>query len=1129
MKKISFWSLLLLVIILVLSTSSVSAQVKPSVNIVLRSLEGREGRLSSDFTGTRGYLLASTSDLALTYGYKVLVSCPPGLKVQVTNGICNKETFLTSIQSYTSSIRIVNDDIATSSISYVIKAIKYDGKEYASSSATIVVPSVPTNSNPQIKLSVSNLKASQYTGTSSNVEFDLSLQTALPHKQWRLWNFCDADSLNRIIYEVVHDSNEAPASYTDSCYTGPTNANPDVEYDSTDSIVKLHYKIATKNIDQRFVIKASLADEFGRDLRQYGFGQVSLRLDQGLISDPSILNNSSSTDCFRFSTNLTSGSIGPDVIALQEYLIAKGFDLPFLRSGGSTKGNFDRETKDAVIAYQKSIGVEPTGYVGPLTRAYLNANSCIILGNVSVSNIAVTKNDPIKLNNNDLVYPVSFNFTLNNMKDAAIYIPKNVSNFIRLNEKDKPSDVKIDSIVTLPSIISGDSDKVVVIPAGSSRKFTINFVLKNSINDGSVLPKVVKIVGLSYSDSLNSQNYRVIENGLENLSVSIVMTSTTTPSVPSFIVLEPLGQVTFNFGSKIPVVWKADNINVDYYYALLENTALKDFGVVITPNLSPATTSASFVFNSNILNAFLANGGGLNEMQLKNGYYVRVIGMKRGIFWNSVAVNSKSGVFSVSTRESSRGITVSNTQARMNNPVISGNVAIAYPVNFIFTVNNYSNDPIYLSKDPKYVTHIEYNSQTPSDVRFNSISTPIGLISGDNNKSYIVPVGTSRSFNVSAVLRNYSGVTEQRIVKVIEIQYLTSADSRSYSIIREGLENLKVYPMMDGVATTTVATTTVATTTSPSTGTSTSSINSGKKLGSLVASNANARLGSAIYKNNEIYAYNFTMTVKLSNVGDGPVYIRNKNDGTDTYALINPSTASVKYVRDVSPALLSGDTNNALIIPAGSSRMVTYQGTITNFGAPSLIVYSITGIRYGTSTASLDNTLSVGLESMKINSTIGVSKAATPVATAVPVYTTSPAITTSPRPTSSVTPTPSLYNSPSPTPYYSPTPVPTSTYYPSSTPVPTTTYSPTPVPTVSTTPTPTISTNPSPTVTSTPTPSVTPAYSPTPTSTPTPSTSSSPRSSTSPSPSTSPISGDFGKISQASVWTSILDIIFGNN
>ena len=76
---------------------------------------------------------------------------------------------------------------------------------------------------------------------------------------------------------------------------------------------------------------------------------------------------------YTFNTNLTVGSTGADVVALQTALMAAGHNIPAIASGAVAKGYFGSQTKAAVQAYQTSKGVPSTGFVGPLTRGALNA------------------------------------------------------------------------------------------------------------------------------------------------------------------------------------------------------------------------------------------------------------------------------------------------------------------------------------------------------------------------------------------------------------------------------------------------------------------------------------------------------------------------------------------------------------------------------------------------------------------------------------------------------------------------------------------------------------------------------------------------------------------------------------
>jgi len=70
-----------------------------------------------------------------------------------------------------------------------------------------------------------------------------------------------------------------------------------------------------------------------------------------------------------FTMNLTIGSTGSQVTALQNWLISKGYSIP----AGAT-GYFGTQTQGALAAYQAANGIVPAvGYFGPITRAKINA------------------------------------------------------------------------------------------------------------------------------------------------------------------------------------------------------------------------------------------------------------------------------------------------------------------------------------------------------------------------------------------------------------------------------------------------------------------------------------------------------------------------------------------------------------------------------------------------------------------------------------------------------------------------------------------------------------------------------------------------------------------------------------
>jgi hypothetical protein len=68
--------------------------------------------------------------------------------------------------------------------------------------------------------------------------------------------------------------------------------------------------------------------------------------------------------------NLSVGASGQNVVALQTFLIAKGF---LTMPAGTAEGYFGNLTKQTLVAYQKSVGLPATGYCGPMTRLAIKA------------------------------------------------------------------------------------------------------------------------------------------------------------------------------------------------------------------------------------------------------------------------------------------------------------------------------------------------------------------------------------------------------------------------------------------------------------------------------------------------------------------------------------------------------------------------------------------------------------------------------------------------------------------------------------------------------------------------------------------------------------------------------------
>jgi hypothetical protein len=101
-------------------------------------------------------------------------------------------------------------------------------------------------------------------------------------------------------------------------------------------------------------------------------GTVSVTVKSSSMPDVSPAYVQTASSSYIFSQNLTVGSTGSDVIALQQILINKGY----LTSVSAPTGYFGNCTQSALEKFQTANGISPvSGYFGPKTRTFLNSGN----------------------------------------------------------------------------------------------------------------------------------------------------------------------------------------------------------------------------------------------------------------------------------------------------------------------------------------------------------------------------------------------------------------------------------------------------------------------------------------------------------------------------------------------------------------------------------------------------------------------------------------------------------------------------------------------------------------------------------------------------------------------------------
>jgi len=94
------------------------------------------------------------------------------------------------------------------------------------------------------------------------------------------------------------------------------------------------------------------------------------------LEGKAVTGSVTSTAVSVFKSNLTTGSLGSEVKALQQFLNAHGYTVSATGAGsvGNETATFGGATRAALIKYQKTKGITPAvGYLGAKTRAAINS------------------------------------------------------------------------------------------------------------------------------------------------------------------------------------------------------------------------------------------------------------------------------------------------------------------------------------------------------------------------------------------------------------------------------------------------------------------------------------------------------------------------------------------------------------------------------------------------------------------------------------------------------------------------------------------------------------------------------------------------------------------------------------
>jgi hypothetical protein len=109
---------------------------------------------------------------------------------------------------------------------------------------------------------------------------------------------------------------------------------------------------------------------------------------------PSSVESINSVSFYNYTQDLSLGSKGDDVVALQQMLISGGY----LKISEPT-AYFGSVTETALMAWQKANSINPSGYFGPLSQAKIAGLTGISAGAAGTASTSVTEDDNSVVNN----------------------------------------------------------------------------------------------------------------------------------------------------------------------------------------------------------------------------------------------------------------------------------------------------------------------------------------------------------------------------------------------------------------------------------------------------------------------------------------------------------------------------------------------------------------------------------------------------------------------------------------------------------------------------------------------------------------------------------------------------------
>ena len=162
--------------------------------------------------------------------------------------------------------------------------------------------------------------------------------------------------------------------------------------------------------------------------------------------------------------------------------------------------------------------------------------------------------------------------------------------------------------------------------------------------------------------------------------------------------------------------------------------------------------------------------------------------------YTTVTANGANTVSSNDTTFLQNGGSVTGTSASYTIIDNGSSASIAASVKMGFTFNNTGSNDLYISKTAGIAFATSSTIATAASSTLTLIQTTPATVAGDTSTVYVIPSGTSRTFDVNGTISNKNGTQGLQEFKVTKVYFADDTTNTQEFNVNFGLEGLRVTP-----------------------------------------------------------------------------------------------------------------------------------------------------------------------------------------------------------------------------------------------------------------------------------------------------------------------------------------------